>query len=414
MQRKDTNMQTPAAINIEDYTYELPDQRIARFPLAERDASKLLVYRSGKIASSTFRQIGDFLPSNSLLVFNDTRVIHARLRFTLPNGANIEILCLEPLQPAEYQQNLSASGEVIWKCLIGNNRKWKNGVLDTELKLEKQSLALHIERIGRTEDAFEVRFQWPDENISFGELLAEGGIIPLPPYLKRDSTPDDKHRYQTIYAHYEGSVAAPTAGLHFTDRVFEQLAEKGIDRTFLTLHVGAGTFKPVSSATLGGHHMHSETVAIKLSSLETILQALSDQRPIITVGTTASRVLESIYWHGALVLRGQKDPVMHIPQWLPYEENIEWPTPKESLTAVIHQLKTQGLASLEGSTQLLIAPPYSYRLIRGLITNFHQPKSTLMLLVAAMVGEDWRQIYQYALEQDFRFLSYGDSNLLFP
>ncbi len=404
-------MQTPAEINIEDYSYDLPDHRIARFPLEERDASKLLVYRQGQITSSTFWQIGDFLPTNSLLVFNDTRVIHARLRFVLPSGAQIEILCLEPLQPAEYQQNLSATGAVTWKCLIGNNRKWKSGVLDATLALSQKEMPLHIERMGRSENAFEVRFQWPDTTISFGELLAEGGIIPLPPYLKRESTPDDIHRYQTIYAHYEGSVAAPTAGLHFTDRVFENLEAKNIDRTFLTLHVGAGTFKPVSTPTLGEHHMHSETVAIKKSTLETIYQAIVEERPVITVGTTASRVLESIYWHGVQVIKGKREAIMEIPQWLPYE-NRSWPTPQESLNAVLQQLTEQNLETLEGSTQLLIAPSYTYRLIDGLITNFHQPKSTLMLLVAALVGDDWHKIYDYALTEDFRFLSYGDSSLL--
>ncbi len=406
-------MQTPAAINIEDYSYDLPDHRIARFPLEERDASKLLVYQGGQISSSTFRNIGDFLPENSLLVFNDTRVIHARLRFTLPSGAQIEILCLEPLRPAEYQQNLSATEEVTWKCLVGNNRKWKTGVIDTHLALSQKNIPLHIERLGRNENAFDIRFQWPDTNLSFGELLAEGGIIPLPPYLKRESTADDVHRYQTIYAHHEGSVAAPTAGLHFTDRVFEDLESKGISRTFLTLHVGAGTFKPVSTPTLGEHHMHSETVAINKETLQTLLQAVLDQRPIITVGTTASRVLESIYWHGTQIIAGTAQTYMEVPQWLPYE-NQDWPTAKECLQAVIQHLTDHHLDTLEGSTQLLIAPSYQYRLIRGLITNFHQPKSTLMLLVAALVGDDWHKIYDYALAEDFRFLSYGDSNLLLP
>lgn len=399
-------------IRIDDYDYPLPDERIARFPVPQRDEAKLLVYRQGALSHRIFRELPEVLPSGSMLVFNNTRVIHARLHLTTPNGARIEVLCLEPLSPVDYQQNFSSTQPVRWKALIGNNKRWKEG----PLSLKTDTATLTVERIGRREDAFEVFFRWNDPNKSFGELLAEAGIIPLPPYLKRDSTEADKERYQTIYAQIQGSVAAPTAGLHFTDRVFAQLDQQGVPRRFVTLHVGAGTFMPVKSDTIGEHYMHQETIRIDRDLIVELRDQKAAGKPLIAVGTTSTRLLESVYWFGAQLLA---DPTFRpegidLGQWVPYEMGAATPTPADSLTAVLSLMEKQQLTYLEGQTQLIIAPGYTYRMLDGLITNFHQPKSTLLLLIAALIGDDWKQAYQYALEHDFRFLSFGDSSLLLP
>ncbi len=406
-------MPAPKQIAIADYTYELPDDRIAQYPLADRDAAKLLVYRDGKISDTIFKNLNSQLPERSLLVFNDTKVIHARLHFTLPNGKLLEIFCLEPLAPAEYQQNFGATGTVRWKCLIGGNRKWKSGTIERTFQSKAGDIVLKAERIGRLEDAFEVAFSW-DSTYSFGEMLHEAGVIPLPPYMQRSSEASDTDRYQTVYARLDGSVAAPTAGLHFTERVFADLDQKQIDRLFVTLHVGAGTFKPVKSEKIGDHHMHQESIYLSLPVLETLLNTVREGKKIISVGTTSTRLLESIYWHGCQLLEGiiATDASIDVPQWTPYELAAEAHPAERALQAVKEQIKALPDQLLTGQTQIMIAPGYHFRIIDGLITNFHQPNSTLLLLVAALIGNDWEKVYEYALRNNFRFLSYGDSSLL--
>ena len=403
----------PKSIDINEYTYELPEHRIAKFPLKERDQSKLLVYRGGQTETHTFLDLPALLPGNSLLVFNNTKVIHARLYFNLPNGKRLEILCLEPLQPAEYQQNFSSTQTVRWKCLVGGNRKWKTGTIQKTIATQNGPVTLTATRLGRTADAFDIQFEWEAPGLAFGELLAAAGIIPLPPYLKRETEASDEERYQTVYAETEGSVAAPTAGLHFTERVFGKLEEAGMQRAFVTLHVGAGTFKPVSAAALADHHMHEESLYISGLTLRALLPAVEQGQPIIPVGTTSMRLLESLYWHGHALLQGKAERFVNVPQWAPYEAHSA-PGPAEALQAVLHELERQEQDVLQGYTQLIIAPGYTFRICRGIITNFHQPKSTLLLLIAAMVGDDWQAIYKHALDDGFRFLSYGDSSLLLP
>jgi S-adenosylmethionine:tRNA ribosyltransferase-isomerase len=403
---------SPQAINIDDYTYDLPEHRIAKFPLEERDASKLLLYKQGDISHTEFRDLPEQLPEGSLLLFNDTKVIHARLYFTLPNGKRLEILCLEPLQPAEYQQNFSSTNKVRWKCLVGGNRKWKSGEIEKAISTAQGEITLKATRLGRTADAFDIQFEW-NADLAFGELLAAAGIIPLPPYLNRETKPEDEDRYQTVYAREKGSVAAPTAGLHFTDRVFDALDQKGIQRAFVTLHVGAGTFKPVSADALGDHEMHEESIYLQRQTLATITQAVAEGRPLIPVGTTSLRLLESLYWHACQLHNGTAQAHINVPQWIPYSD-IPKPAPLEALKALQQQMDDLQTDELQGYTQLIIAPSYTFRLAKGLITNFHQPRSTLLLLIAAMIGEDWRKAYEYALSKDFRFLSYGDSSLLLP
>jgi len=399
-------------IRIDDYDYLLPDERIARFPVAQRDEAKLLIYRKEGISHRIFRDLPEILPQGSMLIFNNTRVIHARLHLTTPTGARIEVLCLEPLVPVDYQQNFSSTEPVRWKALIGNNKRWKQG----PLSLKTGAATLTVERIGRLEDTFEVEFRWDQTDISFGQLLAEAGIIPLPPYLKRDTTEADKERYQTIYAQIQGSVAAPTAGLHFTDQVFQQLDMIGVSRRFVTLHVGAGTFMPVKSDTIGGHYMHQETLRINRILVEELKAQKVAGKPLIAVGTTSTRLLESLYWFGTQLLDDPdfRPAGIDLGQWIPYTRKGKAPSPADSLAAILDWMHGQGVQHLEGQTQLIIAPGYTYRMLDGLITNFHQPKSTLLLLIAALIGEDWKQAYQYALEHDFRFLSFGDSSLLLP
>jgi S-adenosylmethionine:tRNA ribosyltransferase-isomerase len=402
----------PQNIAIQDYDYPLPDERIAKFPLPDRDASKLLIYRKGHISETVFRNIASELPQGAVLLFNDSRVIHARLRFTTPAGKAVEIFCLEPAAPAEYQMSLSSRQPVIWHCLVGNNRQWKSGALELMFSTPAGPVALTAERLEHREGAFEIRFSWHSPaQLSFGEVLAAAGALPLPPYLHRDSEPDDEERYQTIYARQEGSVAAPTAGLHFTERVFEDLDKRGIERLFVTLHVGAGTFKPVKSETIGDHHMHEETVIVNRDAIARIAEALEQGRPVIPVGTTSMRVLESLYWHGLTTVE-QNAGALHLRQWTPYETQENELSAVEVLRLLIARLDQAGQSFVEGQTQLLIAPGYQFRIAGGLMTNFHQPRSTLLLLIAAWTGQDWRRMYEYALDNDFRFLSYGDGSLL--
>ncbi|MCB0635749.1 MAG: S-adenosylmethionine:tRNA ribosyltransferase-isomerase [Lewinella sp.] len=404
----------PKHLSIDVFDYPLPEERIAKYPLAERDASKLLHYRAGAMTARGFRELPALLPEGTLLVFNNTRVIHARLHFTLPNGKPLEILCLDPLDPPEHQLSLSATHTVHWKCLIGGNRKWKSGEISQTIDTPDGPVHLTARRVERLDDAFAVAFTWDATFLSFGEVLAAGGIIPLPPYLNRESEDTDRDRYQTIYAEPEGSVAAPTAGLHFTDRVFRELDERGIRRGFVTLHVGAGTFKPVKADQLGDHDMHQERIFVHHDFVRQLATTLASGQPVVPVGTTSLRTLESLYWWG---VRCTREPdllpdELFVSQWEPYETAPPLPAAAEALRAIDHWMGARQLDQLEGNTQLLIAPGYPYHLISGLITNFHQPRSTLLLLVAALIGDDWKKIYDFALAHDFRFLSYGDSSLI--
>jgi S-adenosylmethionine:tRNA ribosyltransferase-isomerase len=405
----------PHHISIDQFDYPLPDERIARYPLEKRDASKLLVYREGQIEEHTFVNLAEVIPAGSLLVFNNTRVIHARLRFVLPTGRPLEILCLEPVHPVDYQQSLSSQEPVQWKCLVGGNRKWKSGEISQTISTAAGDVNLHATRKERLDGSFVIRFHWDHPKLSFGELLVAGGIIPLPPYLNRASEQADSDRYQTIYAEPEGSVAAPTAGLHFTDTVFETLDQRAIRRSFVTLHVGAGTFKPVTADNLGEHEMHREAIFVQRQLVTALQETLAEDKPVLAVGTTSMRTLESLYWLGVRLLRDSTQDLREftVGQWEPYtQKEGALPSPLVATTALLNYLEAQGVDELEGYTQLLIAPGYEGQLISGLITNFHQPRSTLLLLVASIIGDDWKKVYNYALANDFRFLSYGDSSLL--
>ncbi|MEL7251911.1 MAG: S-adenosylmethionine:tRNA ribosyltransferase-isomerase [Bacteroidota bacterium] len=405
----------PHDIDINQYDYDLPEERIAKYPLPQRDTSNLLVYQAGQVRHRPFQELVEELPSGALLVFNNTRVIHARLKFTLPSDRPLEILCLEPLVPLDYQQNLSSCDTVEWKCLVGGNRKWKSGEIATIIETPSGSVKLQAKREERLDGPFRISFHWNAPDISFGELLAAGGIIPLPPYLNRASESSDQDRYQTVYAQPEGSVAAPTAGLHFTEDVFTGLDQKGIQRAFVTLHVGAGTFKPVTTDKLSEHEMHRESIFVHRGLIDQLVDTLEQAAPIIPVGTTSMRTLESLYWLGARLVRQlpMEEDGFTIGQWEPYKLPPEQqPTPLAALKALKAYLNTEQKDLLEGYTQLLIAPGYPSRLVDGIITNFHQPRSTLLLLIASLIGEDWRKAYAYAMQHDFRFLSYGDSSLL--
>ena len=392
-------------IAIEAYDYPLPEDRIAKYPLAERDASKLLILKDNKIQSSQFKNIGDFLPKDALLVFNETKVIRARLQFHKSTGSRIEIFCLEPEK--DYQVAFSATSPVRWKCLIGNAKRWKEGQLSMELTVGGVPVTLYAERLMQNDQYAEIEFSWSPDNLSFASVLEAAGEIPLPPYLHREAEPNDRERYQTVFARYDGSVAAPTAGLHFTQPLISTLREKGFTFDEVTLHVGAGTFRPVSSATIGEHAMHSETIVVRKSLIENLITHIG--KPIIPVGTTSTRTLESLYWLGVMLKeQGLNLRPLHLEQWFPYE-NHEALSTAEALQMILNYLDRHALTRLEASTALMIAPSYKMHVITGLITNFHQPKSTLLLLVSALIGERWKDCYHYALNNDFRFLSYGDS-----
>ena len=400
----------PKDIEIEQFDYLLPDERIAKFPLPERDASKLLIFKNEKIRENIFRNLAHEIPPNAVLLFNDSRVIHARLRFSTSTGRVIEIFCLEPLAPADYPQNLQSRNPVNWLCLVGGNKHWKSGALELMINTPHGEVVLSAHRLNRLEGSFEIQFSWNNSSIAFAELLEFGGLIPLPPYLNRDSSPEDEDRYQTIFAKQEGSVAAPTAGLHFTDALFNQLDDRGVERLFVTLHVGAGTFKPVHAGKIRTHHMHEEMICVSTSTLHHLHEALVQGRPVIPVGTTAMRVLESLYWHavGDLI----SPALLDVDQWAPYQENQNHLNPIEALSKLISALNLSGESEIKGHTRLLIAPGYEFKYVDALITNFHQPRSTLLLLVSALIGPSWRDVYQFALDHNFRFLSYGDSSLL--
>lgn len=397
-------------IAIEAYDYPLPEDRIAKYPLPERDASKLLVYRQGTLQASQFKHIGTFLPPKALLVFNETKVIRARMQFQKETGSHIEIFCLEP--DDDYQLAFSSVSPVQWKCLVGNSKRWREGVLQLPLQVEGKEVLLQAERVARNDQYSEIVFSWTPPELPFAAILEAAGEIPLPPYLNRDAEPSDRERYQTVFARYDGSVAAPTAGLHFTRPLLEQLQGQGFELDEVTLHVGAGTFRPVATETIGEHAMHSETLIVRRSLIENLIRHLDGD--IIPVGTTSTRTLESLYWIGVLLAeQGVTLRPLHVDQWYPYEPHPALDT-REALEQLLRYLDTHGLTRLEASTALMIAPGYRMQVITGLITNFHQPKSTLLLLVSALIGDRWREAYRFALDHDFRFLSYGDSCLFLP
>ena len=400
----------PQSIAIADFDYPLPDDRIAKFPLERRDQSKLLVYRGGNIEESRFDHVPELLPPDTLLIFNNTKVIHARLFFRKPTGSTIEVFCLEPFQ-MPVALSFEQRGHCTWNCFIGNNKKWKEGSLSRQLDIHGQSVTLTATRRKAVGNAWIVDFDW-DGGLSFAELIDQAGVIPLPPYLHREAVSSDNERYQTVYALHQGSVAAPTAGLHFSPEVFEALRQKGIATDFITLHVGAGTFKPVSTPTIGEHEMHVEKIEISRSNIKCILNHLG--HTVIPVGTTTVRTIESVYWFGVKLSRNAKLDAMHVMQWDPYELESLSVSTEHAYKNVLQWMEEQGIEQLEGDTQLMIAPGYRYHVISGLITNFHQPKSTLLLLVSALVGDAWKECYRYALDHQFRFLSYGDSCLFLP
>jgi len=401
-------------IHISNYNYTLPDERIAKFPLARRDQSKLLVYRHGQISESVFCQLPDELPEGALMVFNNTKVIQARLHFRKETGALIEVFLLEPAKPADYELIFQSRRQCSWLCLVGNLKKWKEGTLHRVIQVGDTPVTISARRGDMHGTSHWIDFEWDNEQVSFAELLESIGELPIPPYLNRDSQESDKTTYQTVYSKIKGSVAAPTAGLHFTPEVLSMLDRHGIDREEVTLHVGAGTFKPVKSETIADHQMHTEYVCVKRLTLEKLL---SHGCKAIAVGTTSVRTLESLYYMGLKVLRNPdlQESELHVCQWEPYEENAAVAiTPEASLQALLGWLDRNGLSALHSSTQIIIAPGYEYKIVNMLVTNFHQPQSTLLLLVSAFVHGDWKKIYDYALAHDFRFLSYGDSSLLIP
>ncbi len=403
-------MKDPRDIQIKDYNYTLEDERIAKYPLAERDQSKLLVYDQGSIVERRFADLPSLLPEGCLLVMNNTRVIQARLFFFKETGAKVEILVLEPAAPEEYQENFARRGHTAWYCMVGGLKKWKQGVLKAEVEINGERIVVTAERGELHGTSHRVDFSWPDR-WTWSEILEAMGELPIPPYLNRRTEENDKRTYQTVYSKIEGSVAAPTAGLHFTKQVLEEIDKRGIEREEVTLHVGAGTFRPVKSEDIGHHDMHTEHIAV---SRHTIERLIAHGGRAVAVGTTSVRTLESLYWMGLRAVRGEEE--MHVSQWEPYELSIvHCPLSiMEALQALLSYMQAHDLEVLHASTQIIIAPGYEYRIVERMITNFHQPQSTLLLLVSAFVGEDWRSIYDYALGHDFRFLSYGDSSLLIP
>ena len=397
-------------ISIEDYNYSLPDERIAKFPLPKRDESKLLLYRDGKVSESVFKHITDYLPKGSLMVFNNTRVIQARLLFQRATGAQIEVFCLDPAAPHDYELIFQQTEACNWICLIGNAKKWKEPVLSREITVAGQTVRLSAEKVQSYGETHQIRFSW-DGGFSCAEVLDAAGELPIPPYLHRKTEESDLKTYQTVYSKIKGSVAAPTAGLHFTPEVLADLDAKGFGREELTLHVGAGTFKPVKSETIEGHEMHTEYISVRRSTIERVMQNFGK---IIAVGTTSVRTLESLYYIG-VTLAAHPDATSEeliVRQWMPYEDANNRLTPAEALQNILDYLDKHQLNTLITATQIIIAPGYEFKIVKGIVTNFHQPKSTLLLLISAFVKGDWKNIYDYALGHNFRFLSYGDSSLL--
>jgi S-adenosylmethionine:tRNA ribosyltransferase-isomerase len=426
--RKAANL---SPISIGEYDYPLPDERIAKYPLQQRDASKLLIYKEGVIRESIFRNAAEFLPPDSLLVYNNTRVIRARMVFRKATGARIEIFCLEPAEPADYALSLGATGKCSWNCMIGNLKKWKEGSLWREVMFEGRQVQLRATRMEQGDDtgahkqgenrnvsAHRILFEWDDDSLCFADLLEKSGELPIPPYLNRDTEESDHDTYQTVYSKIKGSVAAPTAGLHFTDEVLNDLRSRNISTEELTLHVGAGTFQPVKTDDVADHEMHSEVISVRRSTLANLIQ---HQGNIIAVGTTSVRTLESLYYLGVQLHEKEskatqqdetsQETILRVAQWDPYLTHSTLST-DQALHAILSYLDRNHLSGLQAQTQLMIRPGFKFRIIRGMFTNFHQPKSTLLLLVSAFTGAHWKTIYEYALANDFRFLSYGDSSLL--
>lgn len=403
----------PKDLSILDFTYELPDEKIARYPVAERDLSKLLIYQDHKISTTIYRALPTLLPSNTLLVFNNTKVVEARLYFQKPSGGNIEIFCLEPDDRyADITTAMLQKKMVYWKCLVGGAKKWKEGLLSLSYTHNESEYVLHAEKIEQQQDYYIIAFHWEEINTSFADIIHAAGNLPLPPYMDREAEIEDNERYQTVYAKHDGSVAAPTAGLHFTDQLLEALSAKQIKKAFVTLHVGAGTFKPVKALTMQAHDMHAEFIDVHIDTIELLISNLSGN--IIPVGTTSLRTIESLYWLGVKII---EDPLIEISelkveQWDPYETGTQLPSANDALTALINWLTQKNMQRLITKTRIIIAPGYQFKIIKGLITNFHQPQSTLLLLVAAITGQDWKLIYDHALNNEFRFLSYGDGCLL--
>lgn len=403
-------------IQIAEYNYPLPDERIAKFPLAERDHSKLLVYNKGAVSHDIFYNLPNYLPKGALMVYNNTKVIQARLHFNKETGALIEVFCLEPIQPNDYVLNFQQTKHCAWLCLVGNLKKWKEGSLRKEIDVKGKKIVLKATRGEMHGTSHWIDFDWNDDSITFADILEGVGELPIPPYLNRKTEESDKKTYQTVYSKIKGSVAAPTAGLHFTDKVLKDIDAHGIEREEVTLHVGAGTFKPVKSEEIEGHEMHSEYIFVTKHTIERLL---AHDASAIAVGTTSVRTLESLYYIGVTlqINPDASENDLHVRQWMPYEYADSEPNPisaKQALQNIKDYLDRNALDALHTSTQIIIAPGYDYKIVKMLVTNFHQPQSTLLLLVSAFVKGDWHKIYDYALANDFRFLSYGDSSLLIP
>jgi len=407
-------MMLPQNIHLKDYNYSLPKDKIAEFPLEQRDHSKLLIWDKNQIKENVFSRIQDLISENSLVIFNKTKVIQARLIFQKKTGANIEIFCLEPDDEMDIRESFQQTVSCKWKCFIGNSAKWKSGTLSKKFSIKGTDYILFAERVEKINNTSVIKFSWQSQTLTFAEILDNIGLIPLPPYIEREAVDSDKIRYQTIFARQDGSVAAPTAGLHFTENSLKKLEEKNIECEYITLHVGAGTFKPVVSETIERHEMHTEKIIVDKNTIIHILQK-HNRKKIIAVGTTTMRTLESLYWFGVkLIKEKDKTTSFVIHQWDAYENNAWDDIPvQESLSAVLDFMNENKLNFLQGSTQMMIVPGYQFKIADGLITNFHQPQSTLLLLIAAFIGESWKNLYNYALENNYRFLSYGDCCLFF-
>lgn len=411
-------MNSTKNIHIQAYNYPLPEERIAKYPLSQRDQSKLLIYRNGEVTQDTFTSLPSLLPQGSLMVFNNTKVIQARMHFRKETGALIEVFCLEPAFPSDYAQNFQQTKECSWLCLVGNLKKWKEGTLSRKVEVKGIDITLCATRKENRGTSHLVEFKWDNPAITFADILEAVGELPIPPYLNRATEESDKETYQTVYSKIKGSVAAPTAGLHFTPQVLEALDAHGIEREELTLHVGAGTFKPVKSEEIGGHEMHTEYIAVRRHTIERLI---AHQGEATAVGTTSVRTLESLYYIGVTLSKhpNATEEELHVHQWQPYEyaqavergDEVALST-MQALEHILHYMEHNHVEILRTSTQIIIAPGYDYHIVRRMVTNFHQPQSTLLLLVSAFVNGDWRKIYDYALSHDFRFLSYGDSSLL--
>lgn len=403
-------------LKIADFTYHLPESKIAQHPLKERDKSKLLIYKNGQITETVFNKLPGLLNENDFLIFNDTKVVHARILFQKESGARIEIMCLEPVNPNDAAICFKQTETCQWAALVGNNKKWKEGLLTKTFEINGEQITLIAERLKQHLDSYLIKFTW-NGGYTFADIIYYAGLLPLPPYMDREADEEDENRYQTVYAKFEGSVAAPTAGLHFTQQVFEKLNQKKVKTDFVTLHVGAGTFKPVKAEVMVEHQMHEEHVIIEKTLVQNLFNCIENKNRIIVVGTTSLRTIESLYWFGIKLFNNKSDwkniNKMEIGQWEPYETEHKPTSNAQVLKTVLDWMEFKKVNQIHGTTQIMIAPPYEIKLASAIITNFHQPESTLLLLVSAFIGEDWSDVYYYALNNNFRFLSYGDSSILF-